>query len=44
MSVMVRLSTMGLMFMLPLYLQIHHDFSAFEAGLVIGFFVSKHIA
>ena len=38
-SVMVRLSTMGLMFMLPLYLQIHHGFNAFEAGLAFMAFM-----
>lgn len=38
-SIMVRLSTMGLMFMLPLYLQIHHGFNAFEAGLAFMAFM-----
>ena len=38
-SVLIRLSTMGLMFMLPLYLQIHYNFDAFEAGMAFMAFV-----
>ncbi|WP_162902170.1 MFS transporter [Facilibium subflavum] len=32
-NVLIRLSTMGIMFMFPLYLQTQHHFSALQAGL-----------